>query len=321
MIKTPIVFSFNDGFIIPATVCITSLLENANENTFYDIFILHSSSRLSIENKNLLLKLETIYPKSKISFIDLLDKFNDGFETRGITIDTYYRFAIEEYITDYEKVIYSDVDIIFNEDVSDCLNINENYSIYAVDDNFRVKTFDNEFNEKNRSFNAGFLVMNLKKIREENSIELKIKPLFKQTFNLQDQAMLNIAYQNDVFYLGYEYNYMALFYGYYYKLGFNINPKVIHFSGPKPWEQTCPMYELWWMYYKKSIFFDNNSYLKFIYKNLEGYKSTLFTGKNTYKSNLYNSKRINNYILRFWYEKYLFKTKKLIKKLLFLNKA
>lgn len=39
----PIVFAFDNNLILPACVCISSLMMNANEDTFYDIFILHSA--------------------------------------------------------------------------------------------------------------------------------------------------------------------------------------------------------------------------------------------------------------------------------------
>ena len=38
----PIVFAFDNNLILPACVCISSLMMNAKEDTFYDIFILHS---------------------------------------------------------------------------------------------------------------------------------------------------------------------------------------------------------------------------------------------------------------------------------------
>ena len=38
----PIVFTFDQNLIMPASICISSLLMNADAGTFYDIFILHS---------------------------------------------------------------------------------------------------------------------------------------------------------------------------------------------------------------------------------------------------------------------------------------
>ena len=38
----PIAFAFDNNLILPACVCLSSLMMNAKEDTFYDIFILHS---------------------------------------------------------------------------------------------------------------------------------------------------------------------------------------------------------------------------------------------------------------------------------------
>lgn len=40
----PVVFAFDNNLILPACVCISSLMMNAKEDTFYDIFILHSAN-------------------------------------------------------------------------------------------------------------------------------------------------------------------------------------------------------------------------------------------------------------------------------------
>lgn len=47
----PIAFAFDNNLILPACVCISSLMMNANEDTFYDIFILHSA-HMELKKKN-----------------------------------------------------------------------------------------------------------------------------------------------------------------------------------------------------------------------------------------------------------------------------
>lgn len=42
MNTVPIVFAFDNNLILPACVCISSLMMHAREDTFYDIFILHA---------------------------------------------------------------------------------------------------------------------------------------------------------------------------------------------------------------------------------------------------------------------------------------
>ena len=31
---------------------------------------------------------------------------------------------------------------------------------------------------------------------------------------------------------------------------------IVHYNGAKPWNGPCPNMDIWWNYYRKSIFFD-----------------------------------------------------------------
>ena len=48
----PIAFAFDEKLIRPACVCLTSLLENANADSFYNVYIIHSD-RISFEGSEL----------------------------------------------------------------------------------------------------------------------------------------------------------------------------------------------------------------------------------------------------------------------------
>ncbi len=50
MFKVPIVFATDDNMVIPCGVTITSLLMNADKNTFYTIYILYDAGRLKSNN-------------------------------------------------------------------------------------------------------------------------------------------------------------------------------------------------------------------------------------------------------------------------------
>ena len=62
----PILFTFDQSLEMPAGVCITSLLESAAPDTFYDIFILHGPGCDFSESK--LNELARIYPNCCIRF-------------------------------------------------------------------------------------------------------------------------------------------------------------------------------------------------------------------------------------------------------------
>ena len=111
----PIVFAFDNNLVKPACVCLSSLLMNANVDTFYDIFILTSSK--SDLDRSLIDKLKITYHNFSLQYRFVDSTFDNSFEIRGITPATYYRLMIPEFVPEYDKIIYSDVDVIFREDL------------------------------------------------------------------------------------------------------------------------------------------------------------------------------------------------------------
>src|SRR5699024_6846698 len=47
-----------------------------------------------------------------------------------------------------------------------------------------------------------------------------------------------------------------------------LNKGIVHFNGPTPCESLCPNFDIWWEYYRKSIFFDSKFYFEFYYSKL-----------------------------------------------------
>ena len=78
----PILFTFDQSLEMPAGVCMTSLLENADTDTFYDIFILHSPT--CDFSKSRLQELPGIYGNCKLTFRRVIGEFVGGYEIRGI---------------------------------------------------------------------------------------------------------------------------------------------------------------------------------------------------------------------------------------------
>ena len=98
-----------------------------NASVFYDIYILHSEhEQLNCEELD---KLPTYYSNCSITYRSVGNIFDSAFEIRGITTPAYYRLLIPELIPEYDKVIYSDVDVIFRMDLSELysLDLKENY--------------------------------------------------------------------------------------------------------------------------------------------------------------------------------------------------
>lgn len=282
----PIVFAFDNNLILPACVCISSLMLNAKEDTFYDIFILHSS-KIKLEKEELD-KLTFYYKNCRIKYIEADGTFDNAFEIRGITAATYYRLLIPELIPEYDKVIYADVDIIFRMDLSELYNT-------EIGDNYIAATRElgMNFTEDGRKYinsvsdlcignyiQAGFIVMNNKAILKDN-IHSKFKELSKLKLRFQDQDILNIVCKDRIHYLSLEYNmtdysYMlAMRKRFMLKdlfseecIDYAVSKGNIHYNGHKPWKKYSVNFDIWWEYYRKSPFFNEKFYFEFFYTRL-----------------------------------------------------
>lgn len=282
--KIPIAFAFDDNLILPAAVCITSLLSNSLPSTFYDIFILHSSNTL--KDKGVLELLTKYYSNCNITFVEVKNDFNDGYEVRGITKATYYRLLIPSLISQYSKIIYADVDIIFRMDLSELYSVDvENVYVAATYDVGMLLTESGKKHMRelglagDKYIQAGLLLMNSKKIKDD-SLDKKFLLLYKNNYKFQDQDVLNITCSNSHIQLPIKYNmtdYTFIFIregnDYFNQFSNNEIQEALsfgnlHFNGHKPWKKYSLNFDIWWEYYRKSPMFNYDYYIDFYYDRL-----------------------------------------------------
>lgn len=285
----PIAFAFDNNLAFPACVCLSSLMMHANDDTFYDIFILHSEKEtLRTEELD---KLPTFFPNCRITYRTVDNTFDQAFEIRGITTAAYYRLLIPELIPEYDKIIYSDIDVIFRMDLTELYVLDiEKYYIAATRDLGLNLGKDGIAYIKSMPelhlgeyIQSGFIVLNSKAIKRDGMVEI-FKKIAKRKLKYQDQDTLNIACYGKIYYLSLEYNMTD--YSFYYsikerdKLKTLFNYELIenaiqngnlHFNGHKPWKKYCINFDIWWEYYRKSPFFDEKFYFNFFYKRIDEY--------------------------------------------------
>lgn len=282
--KIPIAFAFDDNLILPACVCFSSLLTHARSTTFYEIFILHPSNTL--KDKSLFQRIRETYDRCNITYIEIADAFSDGYEIRGITKATYYRLLIPELIPQYSKIIYADVDIIFRMDLTELYNTNiKDVYVAATYDIGMLLTESGQRHisdlglDKNKYMQAGVLLMNTEKIREDN-LEQQFLTLYGNKYKYQDQDILNITCCKFHLRLPMKYNMTDYTFMYlraqapYFKdmsgseIVEALNTGNLHFNGHKPWVKYSLNFDIWWEYYRKSPVFDRTFYTDFYYSRL-----------------------------------------------------
>lgn len=282
----PIVFAFDNNLILPACVCISSLMVNAKEDTFYDIFILHST-HVALKKEELD-KLPQNYKNCRIQYRQVDETFDSAFEIRGITTPAYYRLLIPELIPEYDKIIYSDVDVIFRSDLSDLYANTDLTNCYVAGVNslshlipeYKQYYIGKLHLDPEKIIYSGNLIINSKKIKEDDLIPL-FKEQAKNDYKFQDMDILNIVCKEKIQYLSSEfclstfivqasiYNKNALLKLWKPKEIDNaLKHGIVHYNGHKPWQQYSVNFDIWWEYYRKSPFFDEKFYFDFFYHRL-----------------------------------------------------
>lgn len=282
----PIVFAFDNNLVFQACICLSSLLMNADSDTFYDIFILHSH-KVDLD-KSQLNKLSSYYNNCRIQYRAVDDTFDSAFEIRGITTSTYYRLLIPEIIPEYDKIIYSDVDVIFRSDLFEIYNRTDLTDCYVAGVNALIPLIPDlkKYYEKlgnvvvDNIIYAGNIILNSKNLREDGIVE-QFKKLAKKNFRFQDLDVLNIVCRGKVRLLSPEFcltTYITelsiknrrLLYKYWDENSIStaLTNGTVHYNGQKPWKGYCINFDIWWEYYRKSPFYNENFYFDFFYNKL-----------------------------------------------------
>ena len=274
MKTVPIIFCFDTSFEMPAGVCITSLLESAAPDTFYDIFILHSpESDFSGSALNL---LPGKYGNCRITFRKVDGEFIGGYEVRGIPEITYYKLISPEIIPEYDKFLYSDVDVIFREDMT------RYYETDLGDNYFGAVSTCPEFRPAYQGylqreygydwhdgyFYAGNLVINSSLLLRDGKLE-EFRRMGKNKYDQQDMSILNLACKGRILSLPPAYclatpiynlitgsrEKMEQIYG-KEEIERALSSGIVHYNGAKPWNAPCLNADIWWSFYRRSVFFD-----------------------------------------------------------------
>lgn len=280
MSTIPIVFCFDNNLVKPACVCLSSLLMSAAEDTFYDIFILHSQTEnLAREELD---KVTRYFKNCRLQYRSVDSTFDKAFEIRGITTPAYYRLLIPELIPEYDKVLYSDVDVIFRSDLGRFYNIDmDGYYVAGVDSLANLQPELVKYYNDTVAIGpegiiySGNLIINSKEILKDNAIP-RFKELAKNRYTFQDMDVINIACRGKIKYLSPEFcltTYISEYNVYRRddllkvwnakEIDDALSQGIVHFNGKKPWNDVCINFDIWWEYYRRCPFFDEKWYFDF----------------------------------------------------------
>lgn len=272
MEKINICFIVNDKYAWLAGAAIFSIFKNKNKSSKYEIFII--SHNINKENKD---KLNSLNKNGfKISCVELKEaqKYDQipitSWHTSKISL---FKFDIPAILSDLDKVLYLDADILVQKDLEALYNTNlqENYAAVIRDPlpilrDRKKHAEDLGLESETAYFNSGVMLLNLKKLREENITEKLINYKINKYNYFMDQDAFNAVFRGNVKYISVKYNIFPLFLenftveqleGFYgekfcKKLSDNCKSAVIlHLVGyKKPWSDWINFYHLTYLYFK-----------------------------------------------------------------------
>ena len=221
-------------------------MANASRNYRYDLYVLHDG--LSSESKDMIKKMANRHFRFKFRDVGgQIRSLSSKLKVRDYyTLTTYYRLIIPDTFFWLDKALYLDSDIVINDDISKLFNtdIGDNLVGAVQDASVQIvpefcKYVEKALDIKHENyFNAGVLVMNLKKMRNVHFTR-QIVNLTKEVVYVvaQDQDVLNVVCKDKVHYLDGTWNTMPL--------GIKReNPSLIHYNLIyKPWKRRDIMYD------------------------------------------------------------------------------
>lgn len=284
--KIPIVLAANESYIAYSSVLLASVLEHINSENDYEMIVL--SHEIKESSKKKLKKLTAGYSNVSLRVLDPDELLKDYklFTRAHFSVETYYRLVLPQFLPEYDKVLYLDVDMVAKADVAELYDIDiEGYLLGAVYDVDTAGLYNGFQPDKKKYmdeelqlaypynyFQAGVLLLNLAEFRKTFSMKQILDMAAAKQWQLLDQDILNKLCEGRVKYIDMSWN-VIYDYGniridrtfrlapqWQYKMYMEArkHPKLIHFAGPeKPWQYPdCDFGEEFWEYARKSPFYE-----------------------------------------------------------------
>lgn len=281
-VTIPVMHCFDNNYVVPATVSFSSMLEHADPKYYYALYVLHTD--ITVQNQKLLQKIVENFPNASLEFISmnhwLEDIFNSLKFSEHLSKEVIYKLSVASIFPQYEKLIITDVDVLFCGDIAP--------SYFALDENSEVcfagthhvcpkgTWLDSYYDNYTREFGVGardqlkicggFLVANLNQLRKKEKEKIFLDYLEHNTYRLLqlEQDVINFCCnQQEIQYL--PLNYVVCSYVYDVFADANMrtkdafytedqitdamkNPIQLHYAtASKPWKEPFSTKANLWM--------------------------------------------------------------------------
>lgn len=280
----PIAMSSSNMYVPYLSVCLQSL--KAHNNNLYNYDIVVFTSEIPVQTQNIL--KEQIQTKNiSLRFFNpkpLFDNIKLYISHEYFKEECYYRLVSPLIFKNYKKIIFTDIDLLFCDDLVELYNfdLQEKPMAACIDliwhgiinrnpelkDIYSLKTL--ALDDPYTYVNTGVIVLDVQKCMELNFVNAVLKLVQSTNYKTQEQDAINSFFKNNIAYLETCWNvatrpgwikdiinYMPKISRIAFENSWE-NPKIIHYlGGVKPWlVPEEDMAYLWWNYARISPFYE-----------------------------------------------------------------
>lgn len=261
---TPLVIAFTPNYFVPAAVTLKSIAQSSAADARYEIICLVSEDIPERQKRHL---EGLLGDKMTFSYVNLAGRLQGAYVDPRYSEAASYRLLLPEILPEYDTVAYIDCDVVVRNDISDLYEKTylKNFllaAVYEAPIEKQAERWASIGCDPEHYFNSGFLIMNLKKMREEGTSGKLLDALKVDYLEFPDQDALNQVCKGQVFPLPPIYNSIRTFFLPQYKNDFLRHYQAedwdevqkhgtIHYTGGKPWNLFTVEFGEWWKVYRK----------------------------------------------------------------------
>ncbi len=274
----PVVFAINDDYVPYWGVAATSLIKHASNEYVYKVYVFYTELNdynirrvegMSTEN----VEIRCMDVSKDIPEVKLKNK-------NHVSKETMYRFMAPILLSQYDKILYLDSDIVILNDLAELYKIDIGDNTIAAIEESHTEGLLRYLNSIKVSpdgyFNTGVLILNTKKLLDGKILDKVVKVLDEAevVYSLPDQDSLNIVLSGSIYYLPRQWNVE------WHKIHAidtvkekfvddvrksSLNPYILHYaSANKAWHNPgLEMADKFWEYARQTSFYE-----EIIYKNM-----------------------------------------------------
>lgn len=264
-----VVFASDDKYVRYLAVAIASLLKSSAPGDEFDFYVLDAGigqqSKEKIEKLNRIKRFSITYIIVDSAIFKDCPPLSCGSHTNVVT---YYRFLLGDLLPQLDRVIYLDTDVIARQSIAGFWQTDiDNVFAAGVKDEWEfIQTYKGQmgFAPEDEYFNAGVLLLNLKKWRQENVTQKLFENRKRlnelKIFYTGDQDTFNYTFKGATRFLPWGYNVQqSTFWGRDAEARAKENEAyLIHYNGPeKPDTQVCQhaFRDEFWKFYELTEFY------------------------------------------------------------------